>query len=252
VRFFVFHPDLDVHVDFPFDLSRRIPDYLFPALCIACDRPRRRGEKWLCADCESALQRNHEQRDPCPRCAFNRKLGRCECSGGFGYRFDRIFSLFDYDALVKSLLHQVKYRGKKHLAFDYTVRFAKLIPAEVLADIDVLVALPLHPSRQEKRGYNQSHWIAAGIAYCYPQLPVLDGVIRRIRKTKSQATLDRRHRRTNMDGAFAAGPSAKNLSGRRVLLVDDVVTTAATTGAAAEALLSAGCERVRVFSLARD
>ena len=239
-------------MDFHFDFSRRILDYLFPALCIACDRPRRPGEKWFCSACEAALQQNHEQRDPCPRCAFNRKLGMCECPGRFGYRFDQAFSLFDYDPLVKSLLHQVKYRGKKHLAFDYTIKFAKFIPVEVLAGIDALVALPLHPSRQEKRGYNQSHWIAAGIAYCYPQLPVLEGVIRRVRKTKSQATLDRRHRRANVDGAFAVGPSAMKVNGRKVLLVDDVVTTGATTGAAAEVLLGAGCEQVRVFSLARD
>ena len=235
-----------------FDFLQRTIDYLFPALCIICDNPRPRGEKWLCRTCETALIENHRNRDPCPRCAANHAFGPCECTDGFEFSFDRVYSFFDYDALVRSVIHYVKYHGKKRLAFDLAVRFTRLATPEFFNGIDGVVAVPLHPSRRRKRGYNQADYLARGVAEA-KALPLLDNVINRIRKTATQTSLNRRARRRNMVGAFAVptGSSAR-IRGATLLLIDDVMTTGSTTGAAAKALLNAGAVSVRVLTFARD
>lgn len=235
-----------------FDFLQRAIDYLFPALCIVCDEPRPRDERWLCGECETALIENYRNRDPCPRCAVNRTFGPCQCRDGFDFPFDRAYSFFDFDAPVRSVLHHVKYRGKKRLAFDLALRFARLATPDFFDGINGVVAIPLHSSRRRKRGYNQADYLARGVAEA-KTLPLFDGTIERIRKTATQTSLNRRSRRKNMIGAFAvpSGSSAR-IQGATLLLIDDVMTTGSTTGAAAQALLHAGAASVRVLSFARD
>jgi ComF family protein len=234
------------------DFIQRVVDYLFPALCIVCDKPRPRGERWLCRECEDALIENNRSRDPCPRCAVNRALGPCECGENFAFPFDRAYSFFDFDDRVRSVIHQVKYGGKKHLAFDLALRFARLAAPGFFDGVDGIVAVPLHPSRRRKRGYNQADYLAQGVAEACA-LPLVSGAILRIRKTATQTTLNRRARRKNMVGAFTVPEDAPAaIRGATILLVDDVMTTGATTGAAAGALRHAGAASVRVLSLARD
>ncbi len=234
------------------DFLQRIIDYLFPALCIVCDKPRPRGEKWLCRECEAALIKNNRYRDPCPRCAANRTLGPCECRPDIDFPFDRAYSLFDFDDPVRSVLHHVKYAGKKHLAFDLARRFSPLAQQDFFEGIDGVVAVPLHASRRRKRGYNQADYLARGLAEGRG-LPLIEGVLTRVRKTATQTTLNRPARRKNMKGAFAVPAGAlERIRGATLLLIDDVMTTGSTTGEAAKALIRAGAASVRVLSFARD
>jgi ComF family protein len=234
------------------DFLQRIIDYLFPPLCIVCDKPRPWGEKWLCSGCEAALIENNRYRDPCPRCAANKALGPCECRPGIDFPFDRAYSLFDFEDPVRSVLHHVKYAGKKHLAFDLALRFAPLAQQEFFEGIDGVVAVPLHVSRRRKRGYNQADYLARGLAE-ERRLPLFEGVLTRVRKTATQTTLNRPARRKNMKGAFAVPSGAsERIRGASLLLIDDVMTTGSTTGEAAKALLHAGAASVRVLSFARD
>jgi ComF family protein len=234
------------------ELIRRFSDYLFPPLCIVCDKPRPRGEAWLCGACEAALIENNRYRDPCPRCAANRAYGPCDCRDGFEFPFDSIHSLFDFDGPVRPVVHHVKYHGKKHLGLDLARRYTPLVNADFFDGIDGVVAVPLHPSRHRRRGYNQAEYLARGVAEA-TSLPLLSGVIARVRRTATQATLRRRARRKNMAGAFSVPAGrAECVAGAALLLVDDVVTTGSTTAAAAQALLDAGAASVRVLSFARD
>ena len=115
------------------------------------------------------------------------------------------------------------------------------------AEIDLLVPIPLHPSRQRERGYNQSELIAAGLARRLDK-PLRCDLLRRVRATAQQATLDASRRRDNLHGAFEV--VAIPPSGARIGLVDDVVTTAATMGSCARALLDAGASGVWGVALA--
>ena len=234
------------------DLLQRAIDYFFPALCIVCDKPRPKTDQWICVACAEALRENHERRNPCPHCAMNRILGPCRCGHGPKFPFASINAVFDYDDTVGALLHHAKYRGKKSLAFDLGGRMANLLPPALFDGLDALVPLPLHPSRLRQRGYNQALCLARGIAAVH-DLPILEKSLQRIRKTPPQINLDKKRRLKNMAHAFAMVKSwADAIRGKRLLLIDDVVTTGASTTAAAHTLLDAGAASVSVLSLARD
>jgi ComF family protein len=235
----------------------RAIDYLFPALCIVCDSPRQPSDRFLCEKCVSLLAVNHSRRQPCPRCAMNRSLGHCACTHGgdrgWDHPFESAYAILDFDETVKAVMHQMKYRAKKRFARYCGARLAGMVPSELFASVDAMVAVPLHPARRKKRGYNQSLLFARGISLSRPGLPVLEGVLVRVRDTRSQTKLDREQRLKNMKGAFAVTRGeVESIRGKHLLLVDDVITTGATTTAAAQALLDAGCASVRVLSMARD
>lgn len=235
------------------ELSRRCIDYLFPPLCIICDEARVPHDRWLCENCKKAIRENHDSRQPCPRCGMNRRLGYCACTRGWEQPFESVYSVLDFDATVKAIMHQIKYKGKRRFAFYLGALLADLVPPEVFSAADALIAVPLHRKRHRGRGYNQSFLLARGLCRARPGQPLPEGVLRRVRNTASQTKLDKAKRTSNMKGAFVVAPGrAQHISGKRLLLIDDIITTGATTAAAATTLLDAGCASVRVLSIARD
>lgn len=125
----------------------------------------------------------------------------------------------------------------------------ELLAAELPEDCaDVVVPVPLHPWRLAGRGFNQAQEIAAPIAR-HLALPLRPELVRRVRATRPQSSLSAAERRDNPAGAFSV--RARALSGRRVLLVDDVVTTGATAAALATAVVDAGAAEVVVAAVAR-
>jgi ComF family protein len=114
---------------------------------------------------------------------------------------------------------------------------------------DAIIPVPLHPSRQRQRGFNQSELLAAPVAAHY-HWPVLSRGLVRVRATEQQAHLDAHARRANMRGAFAWQHNAPPPA--RVLLIDDVLTTGATIVACASALRAAGCREIYALALARS
>jgi ComF family protein len=111
-----------------------------------------------------------------------------------------------------------------------------------------VVAVPLHPHRQRQRGYNQSALLAGELAAAL-ELPLWDGILRRVKATVPQVDLDVEERKINVQDAFRCQPGS--LAGRSVLLVDDVCTTGATLASACQALKEAGASSVLAYTLAR-
>lgn len=121
----------------------------------------------------------------------------------------------------------------------------------LLAEADLLVPVPLHYRRLASRGHNQSGWLAAAVSRA-SGVPARMDVLRRTRPTPSQAGLAARARRRNVEGAFGVRSSrSKLVDGRRIILVDDVLTTGATLTACTRALHKAGAASVDVLVLAR-
>ncbi|MDG5815028.1 phosphoribosyltransferase family protein [Chitinispirillales bacterium ANBcel5] len=124
----------------------------------------------------------------------------------------------------------------------------------MINSVDVCIPVPLHSSRERNRGFNQSEWFAKGLLKgLQGNIPLFRDVLLRTRKTGTQTKLSKDERMGNLQGAFEvrAGASEK-INGKRVLLVDDIVTTGATTESCSVELIRAGCDSVTVFSLARD
>ncbi len=123
---------------------------------------------------------------------------------------------------------------------------------ELLSDthwrIDLVVPVPISPSRRNERGYNQAALLARPIAI-YHGLAYRPGLLRKKRDTHTQVGLTIEQRKANVEGAFAA--EEKEVGGADVLVVDDVTTTGATLNACAQALLEAGAKTVHCLTLAR-
>jgi ComF family protein len=165
--------------------------------------------------------------------------------------FDFAYSFGFYEGTLRALIHLFKYSGMKPLAERLSGLLLRAMPLDGAA-YDLVVPMPLHWRRHWKRGFNQAKLLAGYVAR-RRGIPMLDAV-RRVRATATQAGLTNSNRRKNVSGAFrVAARYRKNgaLSGKRILLIDDVMTTGATGAACARALKRAGARSVTLLTLAR-
>jgi ComF family protein len=155
---------------------------------------------------------------------------------------------FTKGSLVQRLMHRFKYRGDKALG-TYLGRLlgAGLQEGHRFAGIDGLVPLPLFPAKERRRGFNQAAVLCGGIAEVL-QKPVYQNHIIRKAATESQTKKNRSDRWQNVEGRFEL-KTANELSGKHLLLVDDVVTTGATLEACGRAMLQQGSIGLSVAAL---
>ncbi len=164
--------------------------------------------------------------------------------------YDRARAVLRYDDVSRGLLLGFKHGDRTEGAPAFGGWLARA-GGELIADCDVILPVPLHPRRLFSRRYNQSALLAQALGRA-TGLPVLPDGLRRTRNTASQGRLSAAARQRNVAGAFRVAPgAAERLGGRRVLLVDDVLTTGATVEACAQALRRAGAAGVDVLTLAR-
>ncbi len=155
----------------------------------------------------------------------------------------KIFSVCLYTTLAKDLIHRYKYKGERHLGVNLGwMMYQKVMEYLARDDIDYVTAVPLHPSRERQRGFNQSKLLAVRIGYLLNK-PVYHNLISRIKDTPTQTTLTREQRWVNVSDAFkVSGPL--DLTGKNILLVDDVYTTGATLNSCGKSIIRAGASRV--------
>ena len=148
-----------------------------------------------------------------------------------------------YEGSLRAIVHAFKYGARLSVARPLAARLRDC-GREVLAGADAIVPVPLHPSRQRQRGFNQAAEIARHLG-----APV-QHALRRTRRTPSQADLPASRRHANVRGAFVPAADTR-IKGMTLVLVDDVSTTGATLDACASALLAAGAHEVRALIVAR-
>ncbi len=222
-------------------LLRLILDLVYPPRCVGCGR---RGE-WICHACRVNLPRLPS--DHCSVCA-RPGIGQAVC-GECAHDppdFERLICAFLFEGTIRQAIHQLKYRGARHLAGP----LARILLDEIgpIGVPDLVIPIPLHPTRLARRGYNQSALLSAAIGRSIGARVGIDG-LRRIRDTPAQVSLPGPQRRLNVRGAFEARPEM--VRGRSVLLLDDVATTGSTLRAAAYELKRAGAAHVDAIVLAR-
>ena len=221
--------------------SRIALDLLFPPRCALCGAPG----TMLCATCVEELTPADGRR--CDRCwmpVANSSL--CRHCAQSPPAFASIRAPYVMDGGARRLAHELKYDAMIALAQP----MAGLMSDGVDADgVDLVMPVPLHRSRMRARGYNQAEELAKHMARL-AGLPLERRAVRRVRATAPLVkTMHREERAEIMRGAFAA--DAHRVAGRRILLIDDVVTTGATLDACAQALRSSGAIEVRCLTWAR-
>lgn len=215
-------------------------DVFLPAECISCNGAVK-GNNAVCPACLSTLQPVAGERRAFE---FNKKFS----SHGFVDGFFPAF-LFENNKPIRDVLHAIKYLGKFRLA-NQLGKFSAPILSQYteLTGSDLIIPIPLHKSKQFERGYNQSAYIAKGLS-CQLQIPVQARAVKRIKATQTQTRLNLSERRANMNDAFKIrNPSV--ITGKSILLVDDVITTGATVSECAKVLREAGAAKVYAVSVA--
>lgn len=156
------------------------------------------------------------------------------------------------DDVGLGIVHALKYAGWHRLGEEMAARMDRVAwPRDVVEERAALVPVPLSARRLRERGYNQSERLARPLGERWG-IPVLDGVLGRVRHTETQTRLNPGERLRNVSGAFATRGAARDLlRGRHVVLVDDVVTTAATLNACAAALCDGGARIVSFVTFGR-
>lgn len=165
-------------------------------------------------------------------------------------RWGRARAAFEYDDISRRPVLDLKRAGRRD-GLETLTGWMLQAGGALVDDADLIVPVPLHYTRLVMRGFNQSAWLAQMIGRMAGRRVCVDA-LRRKRRTPSQAGLSTRARRRNVTGAFDVRTSRRKLvEGRRILLVDDVLTTGATLNACARALKQAGARQIDVLVLAR-
>lgn len=216
---------------------------LFPRCCVVCGSPLSRGEECLCTCCNINLPRTgfHLRKDNPVECLFwGRIPGLKRASSFLFYRKGSDF---------RRILHLLKYGGYKELG-EMMGRYmsAELSSGEFFDGVDMIIPVPLHRKKQKLRGYNQSEWIARGIA-SVTGIPLCAECMIREKNTETQTRKSAFERWENVEGIFRLCDTV-HFEGKHVLLVDDVLTTGATTVACASAFAGVSGIRISVLTLA--
>jgi ComF family protein len=226
-------------------------DLALPPLCPACREPiEGRG---LCPACWSKLSfitRPYCERlgipfvyDPGPGILSMEAIADPPA-------YHRARAAVRFDDISRALVHGLKYGDRLELA-PMMGRWVSHAGRELLAEADALVPVPLHWRRLWARRFNQSAMLAAAIS-AESGVPIAAAALKRVKSTVQQVGLSRSERAQNVQGAFRVSPEGKPaVVGRRLVLVDDVLTSGATVDGCARALLRAGAANVDVLIFAR-
>ncbi len=223
-----------------------IQSYLAPSFCILCGHGAE--QDLLCTTCRDSLPFADYR---CQRCAVHLPAENASLCGQCISKpppQDAAYTAFRYQPPVRSLLHDLKYSHRLHLANWLADRFCEaLVTSRHPLQVDCLIPVPLHPGRQRLRGFNQATELARRIGHNL-ELTVETACIQRQRATPKQTGLNMRERKQNLRDAFYLH---KNRLPERCALVDDVVTPGATSHQLAALLKNNGARHVEIWSIAR-
>ncbi len=216
----------------------------FPQACLACQEPLVRGEQHLCTTCRTELPYTDYHLLPAADNPLSRRFwGKLPVAHTLSYL------RFLQHGRVQHLLHQLKYQGQQEVGRALgRLDGAELAAAELGPEFDLIVPVPLHRRKLARRGYNQADAFAEGLAAALP-CPWSATALQRTEHTASQTQKNRTERWQNVATVFEVAQSAE-VVGRRILLVDDVLTTGATLEACGAVLLAAGAKTVSIATIA--
>jgi competence protein ComFC len=217
-------------------------DWLFPPVCAGCNRP---GFRW-CSDCQQ-----HVKSVPEPACQICglplSHPGLCPSCKASHPPYEALRSWAVFEGPIRQSLHSLKYHRNVALG-DAFARYLAEYVKNMGWQVDMVVPVPLGRQKMKERGYNQAGLLAMPVSYIL-HLQYSPRAVLRVRETRTQVGLSGLERKENISGAFRADPV--RVSGKVVLLMDDIATTGVTLAACSEALQKAGARTVYALTLAR-
>jgi ComF family protein len=228
-----------------------LADLLLPPVCVSC-RKRVGAHGLLCGGCWSRIDfivppLCARLGVPLPYDSGAPSLSAAAIADPPVY--DRARAAARYSSTMRDLIQGFKY-GDRHEGVPLFARWMAGAGAELLADADVIVPVPLYRSRLWSRRFNQSAMLAQAVG-AMTSVPVDCFLLARVKPTRAQVGLTAAQRRKNVAGAFRVTAANGTLRGKRVVVIDDVITTGATAAACARVLKRAGAARVDILALAR-
>ncbi len=223
-----------------------ISQLLYPRRCVLCDVPLHKNELYSCGSCRPNIK--FITGNTCTKCGrilmsrFDFVCPRCLNARHF---FDEAAAPFAYGGEIRASIARFKYRGRA----EYAEFYAKAIYAYAKKRIEawgaeVLIPVPVHESRLQKRGYNQAYLIARELEKL-TGIPVDNSLVKRIKKTTAQKELTAAQRRSNLEAAFSY--ISEKSPPKSAIIIDDIFTTGSTANALGGLLRSKGCERIYVL-----
>lgn len=225
-----------------------LKNIFFPRICFICEKPISTG--FICKSCYGKIKFLNPPL--CKMCSTpipgetNRVCKRCKNKLFF---YDQLISTTVYAQPLISLLHLFKYKQNFFLKdlFSYIiVTHLKSIGFEV-NEYDFILSVPAHPLRMREREYNQTELLGKDVAE-YLNLPFRKDILYCTKDHKSQTKVPLEKRVLNIQGVFYA---EKDISGKNVILIDDVVTTSATVSECSKVLKQKGARKITVITLAK-
>lgn len=217
-------------------------DLLFPRCCVVCGKTLTRSEEFLCTSCNMSLPRTNYHLlpdNPVERLFWNK------------VKLERASSYYYYyrGGEMRKIIHEMKYAKKKEIGAVMGRQMAAELKASGFFDgIDLLMPVVLHKKKQRDRGFNQSEWIAKGIA-AITKLPIEMTAVKRVKHVETQTKKTPYQRFENVQHIFEL-EHPERLKGKHILVVDDVLTTGATATAFMESFANVENVKISLLTLA--
>jgi len=216
-----------------------IINFILPNTCVCCEEVIDPIERFICPDCFQKLEKfedSHPWKDEyIQKGIIDNSLSRY---------------WFREGTLIQTLMHAMKYQKMKSIGKLFGAEIGKKIISINGMKFDIVIPVPLHKAKVRERTYNQSDYIAAGIADT-TGAELMTGAVKRTRFTESQTRLDKAQRKENVSGAFELSQKYKStIKGKNIILADDVITTGATILECAKTLKESGAGKLWICSAA--
>jgi ComF family protein len=228
-------------MNYLYDLWDDFISLLFPRVCYACGNHLLRNENLICTACYVTIPRTNYHLQP-ENPVAQLFWGRCLVEKAAA------FSFYSKGSRIRNLIHKLKYAGIKEIGYELGRIYAVTLKSSGFTEgIDMIIPVPLHPSKKRIRGFNQSEYISSGISDV-TELPVNEDSLVRIVLSATQTNRSRYDRWTNVEGIFRVN-SAEAIRGKHILLVDDVITTGSTIESCVNELLKVEGVKVSVIAI---
>lgn len=213
-------------------------DFIYPPYCVFCQSLLIEGRDLICDTCYNALPTFPAEYKIRDEIADKLKIP---------IYISDVKAVWEFNDNVQLIIHQFKYYYKKGLAKKFALYMVDQI--KQFDHINLIIPVPLHKRRKQIRGYNQSLLICSALSTII-NIPVNNACLQRIKHTKSQTKLNVAQRLKNVTNAFRV-VNKKEIKGKSILLVDDVITTGSTINSCAKQLKLNGAEEIFAMSVAK-